>query len=615
MADLTKDFQERDPARNVVLQSIIPFGFNFQQDTVPLSQIPVSLQKPESADLIKQKADETALAQPATTQVAIDARRQAPADKLAGKPKAVVAPTQTATPAATDGNQGGQSAGEATPPAQQPTVNVNVQGGEKNPYENTPTVTDTPDTSDAVMSVVPEERKKIHTLFQTLTGKDAIPYGEKWRWYLQHGFTGMHGDRHQELMNQVNAETNAFGGTGVGRKNTYGQELRAQEMKRKTLMQQWDKLLWEWNHGYYSGDEMSVRKFNAVANKLRNAMVAEGISPDLIRDPSINAGGFAQGFQKDISNYRNKLDWLGGWMKTIEDNIAENPDWLNSNQATMEFDKMSEYVILNWAQSKGAIADAEKIRAQVEAMPEEDRQYYNGFMSSFFRGNAFIQMQSLAKQGNQHAKELVSEVKRLINYDPKDARQVGGEVRGKGGDHIMQLIELIRADLAGNNLDLPIDLATAANAYKTSKEAFDEYVMKNANVDRKMVWDSASDQLNILKDSYDRLIRKGGLYQGWGYDGYIASKDLSAKLAEWQKNDRTDSVIRNARLGTGTMAGDVTDPTGKIVVRGGGAGTTGTDTKQKPKPKALVGKNAWFNSNDGEWHYMKGGQDTVYKGK
>lgn len=612
MADLTKDFQERDPAGNVVLPSIIPFGFNFQQDTVPLSQIPVSLQKPESADLIKQKADETALAQPATTQVAINARRQAPADKLAGKPKAVVAPTQTATPAATGGNQGGQSAGETTPPAQQPTVNVNVQGGEKNPYENTPTVTDTPDTSDAVMPVVPEERKKIHTLFQTLTGKDAIPYGEKWRWYLQHGFTGMHGGLHDELMRQVEAERNAQVAAG---KNTYGQELRAQEMKRKTLMQQWDKLLWEWNHGYYSGDEMSVRKFNAVANKLRNAMVAEGISPDLIRDPSINAGGFAQGFQKDISNYRNKLDWLGGWMKTIEDNIAENPDWLNSNQATMEFDKMSEYVILNWAQSKGAIADAEKIRAQVEAMPEEDRQYYNGFMSSFFRGNAFIQMESLAQQGNQHAKELVSEVKRLINYDPKDARQVGGEVRGKGGDHIMQLIELIRADLAGNNLDLPIDLATAANAYKTSKEAFDDYVMKNANVDRKMVWDSASDQLNILKNSYDRLIQKGGLYQGWGYDGHIASKDLSAKLAEWQKNDRTDAVIRNARLGTGAMAGDVTDPTGKVVVRGGGAGTTGTDTKQKPKPKALVGKNAWFNSDDGEWHYMKGGQDTVYKGK
>lgn len=611
MADPTKDFQDRDPAGNVVLPSIIPFGFNFQQDTVPLSQIPVSLQKPESADLIKQKADETALAQPATTQVAINARRQAPADKLAGKPKAVVAPTQTATPAATGGNQGGQPAAEATPPAQ-PTVNVNVQGGEKNPYENTPTVTDTPDTSDAVMPVVPDERKKIHTLFQTLTGKDAIPYGEKWHWYLQHGFTGMHGGLHDELMRQVEAERKARVAAG---KNTYGQELRAQEMKRKTLMQQWDKLLWEWNHGYYSGDEMSVRKFNAVANRLRNAMVAEGISPDLIRDPSINAGGFAQGFQKDISNYRNKLDWLGGWMKTIEDNIAENPDWLNSNQATMEFDKMSEYVILNWAQSKGAIADAEKIRAQVEAMPEEDRQYYNGFMSSFFRGNAFIQMESLAQQGNQHAKELVSEVKRLINYDPKDARQVGGEVKGKSGDHIMQLIELIRADLAGNNLDLPIDLATAANAYKTSKEAFDDYVMKNANVDRKMVWDSASDQLNILKNSYDRLIQKGGLYQGWGYDGHIASKDLSGKLAEWQKNDRTDAVIRNARLGTGAMAGDVTDPTGKVVVRGGGAGTTGTDTKQKPKPKALVGKNAWFNSNDGEWHYMKGGQDTVYKGK
>lgn len=614
MADLTKDFQERDPAGNVVLPSIIPFGFNFQQDTVPLSQIPVSLQKPESADLIKQKADETALAQPATTQVAINARRQAPADKLAGKPKAVVAPTQTATPAATGGNQGGQSAGEATPPAQQPTVNVNVQGGEKNPYENTPTVTDTPDTSDAVMPVVPEERKKIHTLFQTLTGKDAIPYGEKWRWYLQHGFTGMHGGLHDELMRQVEAESNAQAAAG---KNTYGQELRAQEMKRKTLMQQWDKLLWEWNHGYYSGDEMSVRKFNAVANKLRNAMVAEGISPDLIRDPSINAGGFAQGFQKDISQKRNDLDWLGGWMKTIEDNIAENPDWLNSNQATMEFDKMSEYIILKWAQSKGVIADAEKIRAQVEAMPEEDRKYYNGFMSSFLRGNALLQMQSLAKQGNQHAKELVAEVHRLINYSPDEAKGVVDEdgygVKSVQNEKkIMQLIELVRTDLAGNNLDLPIDLATALESYKAGKDAFDDYVMKNANVDRKMVWDSAVDQMNINKDAYNRLIKRGGLYQGWDYDGYAPTKELSSRLAEWQANDRTNPVIRNASLTMPSMAGDTDDGIGGVEVRGGVAGATPTVGVPK-KPKGLEKKNAW--AVDGVWYYADNGKIKKWSGK
>lgn len=600
------------------LPSVIPYGFGFQPDTVQRSDIPIMLQKPESADLIKQAGDSNALAKPSTTQVAINARRSTGADKLSGRPKAVVAPTNTQTaPVQQTMQQTAPTVQTTQQPVQSPVADnsqpqsVTGDGGNEQAV-----VPNTPDTTDST-APVGTGRKNIRTVFQTITGKDPIPYGEKWRWYLQHGFTGMHGGLHQELMNQINAETNAFGGTGVGGKNTYGQELRAQEMKRKTLMQQWDKLLWEWNHGYYSGDEASVSKFNANANRLRNAMIAEGITPELIRDPSINAGGFAQGFQKDISQKRNDLDWLGGWMKTIEDNIAENPDWLNSNQATMEFDKMSEYIILKWAQSKGAIADAEKIRAQVEAMPEEDRKYYNGFMSSFLRGNALLQMNSLAKQGNQHAKELVAEIHRLINYSPDEAKNVVdddgyGLKSVQNEKKIMQLIELVRADLAGNNLDLPIDLATALESYKAGKDAFDDYVMKNANVDRKMVWDSAVDQMNINKDAYSRLIKRGGLYQGWDYDGYAPNKELSSRLAEWQANDRTNPVIRNASLTMPSMAGDTDDGLGGVEVRGGVAGATPTVGVPK-KPKALENKNAWVV--DGVWYYSDKGKIKKWSGK
>lgn len=612
MADPTKDFQERDPAGNVVLPSIIPFGFNFQQDTIPLSQIPVSLQKPESADLIKQKADADALAQPSTTQVAIGVNGMAPADKA--KKKKPVAPVEqspeVAAPAAAPA-QGSQNP-SSKPASTGADAKANTSD-DRNPYGNSDTVvSDTPDTTDAINHSYDDERKNIHTLFQTLTGKDAIPYGEKWRWYLQHGFTGMHGGLHDELMRQVEAERKA-----AAVKNTYGQELRAQEMKRKTLMQQWDKLLWEWNHGYYSGDDLTVRKFHAQANRLRNAMIAEGISPDLIRDPSINAGGFAQGFQKDISQKRNDLDWLGGWMKTIENNIADDPNWLDSNQAQMEFDKMSEYVILKWAQSKGQIADADKIRAQVEAMPEEDRKYYNGFMSAFLRGNALLQMQSLAKQGNQHAKELVAEIHRLINYSPDEAKNIVdddgyGTKTVQNEKKIMQLIELVRTDLAGNNLDLPTDLATALDSYKAGREVFDEYVLRNANVDRKMVWDSAVDQMNITADSYNRLIKRGGLYEGYTYDGYLPTKELSSKLAEWQANDRTDPVIRNASLTMPSMAGDTDDGLGGVDVLGGVGGATPTVEVPK-KPKGLEKKNAW--AVNGVWYYSDKGKIKKWSGK
>jgi hypothetical protein len=174
------------------------------------------------------------------------------------------------------------------------------------------------------------------------------------------------------------------------------------------------------------------------------------------------------------------------------------------------------------------------------------------------------------------------------------------------------LIELVRTDLAGNNLDLPIDLATALESYKAGKDAFDDYVMKNANVDRKMVWDSAVDQMNINKDAYSRLIKRGGLYQGWDYDGHTPTKELSSKLAEWQANDRTNPVIRNASLTMPSMAGDTDDGLGGVEVRGGVAGATPTVGVPK-KPKGLEKKNAW--AVDGVWYYSDNGKIKKWSGK
>lgn len=614
MADTTK----------TILPSFIPYGFGFQPDTVRQADIPIMLQKPESADLIKQRADSDALAQPATTQVAIGVQNTRDADKLqkkkATKPKvppaSAPAPEQSAqAPADASAGSGTANTGTAagstlTPPPAAPDP------------EPTPAIANTPDTSDAVETVGESPRAKmIRTVFQTITGKDAIPYGEKWRWYLEHGWTGMHGNRHQELMNQINAETRAFpmqNGQVAG-KNTYGQELRAQEMKRRTLMQQWDKLLWEWNHGYYSGNESTVREFYNRADKLRNAMVAEGITKDLIRDPSINAGGFAQGFQKDIAARRNDLDWLGGWLKTIEDNVRiYGTEWLNRPQAQMEFDKMAEYNILKWAQSKGAIADAEKIRAQVESMPPSEKEYYIRFMQTFTDRNRMLQIESLASQGDRHAKALVEEIRRLATA-PENEKVVYTDENGlptvKNQSHIMQLLTLVQASLINNKMNLPTDLATALNSYKEQKDSLFEHIMRMGNVDRKMVYDSAVDQLAINKSAYDRMLPRLGLLEGWQYDGYLPKdKSFGEFLGQWQAQQPIDKVIKNTTVATPENPQDTPD-VGGVEVRGGGAGTTLKNKDNKPKgkvpPKEIAGKSPVWTKRG--WQYIENGQIKYWK--
>lgn len=444
-----------------------------------------------------------------------------------------------------------------------------------------PTVANTPDTSDPVMNPTTgtqkaladkaDQQRKIRTVFQTLTGQDPIPEGEKWRWYLQHGFTGMHGGLHDELMQQVNAEAAAQ----RAQKNTYGQELRASEMKRRTLMHEWDKLLWEWNHGYYSGNDDTVNQFYQKADSLKQAMIEAGIEPGLIRDPSVNAGGFAQGFQKSLATARDDIDWLGGWMKSIQENATADPNWLNSTQAQTEFDKMAEYTIIKWAQSKGAIADAEKIRAQVEAMPPQDRQFYNGFMSMFFKNNAMLQLEALSSSGDRHAKALVQEIEKLANDAVENPNGVvtvdkDGMAHMQGEDHIMNLLALVQTSLIRDNQDLPIGLREALDSYRASRDLFDEYVMRNANVDRQMVWNSAVDQMGINLDRYKRNLPRLGLLSGWDYNGFVPTKDFGDTLAQWQSTQDTDAVIRNARLTAPNPPQYTNDKTSVRVLPGAG---------------------------------------------
>lgn len=445
----------------------------------------------------------------------------------------------------------------------------------------TANVQNTPDTSDyprmqpitSEPQQVEDERPRIHTLFQTLTGKDSIPYGEKWRWYLQHGFTGMHGGLHDELMRQVEAE----GQGAPGKSATYGQELRAKEQHRRSILDQWNRLLNEWNTGRYaSGDKFTVEEFFNEAQRLRQEFANAGYNPAELRNPAINAGGFQQGFQKDLQNDRAKLDWMGGWLNDIQQNVAKDPNWLNSTQAQMYFDKMSEYTILNWAQSKGAIADAEKVRAQVEAMPAADRAVYDKFMGMFFNSNHLAQLISLADAGNHDATttlEQFAKFAQLAEYGPGaygSFDKNGNYQPSKASEHYANAaMQGLKNIINDRKLNVPIDVNSAVTSFKNAREAFQEYTMQNANVDRQMVWNSAVAQYNIYKDMYNRKLPQLGLIWGWQHRGPQVDQNFGEYLKQWQLRDPTSEVMRNAKLGTRSLPKPIKDPVGKKGGRGG----------------------------------------------
>lgn len=439
------------------------------------------------------------------------------------------------------------------------------------------------------------------SLLQAIAGWDDVPYGKKWNHYLQHGLVGVS----RENVDNITKMAAMEGKNGLMATNTYGQELRAKEQKRRTLMNQWDKLLADWNAGRYAGDEQSLNYFFRVADSLRNEIANEGINPNTLRPPSINAGGFAQGFQKSLQDDRNKLDWLGGWLSSIQQHAVQNPEWLNSNQAQMEFDKLSEYVILNWAQSKGAIADAEKVRAQVEAMPAQDRVVFDKFMRMFFNANTMNQLIDLSYSGDVSAMQTLQTAYEFLGMAERGER-FAEDKTGLPSDNVLKIGNSVMHGLQNvirNNQNLPIDTTSAVTSYKNAKDAYLNYVMQNANVDRKMVWDSAMDQFGIYNQNYQKKLPKLGLQWGWGYSTPSIDPKFGDYLGRWQNLQQTNRVMRDATFGIGSLPKPQNDPykTGR---GGAGAGAT-RDPASVTRPKD-VPANAQFV--DGQWVWIENGK-------
>ena len=409
------------------------------------------------------------------------------------------------------------------------------------------------------------------TVLQALMGWDDVPFGKRWTHFTQHGFTGMHGDAFDELMTLVNSEK----GNGVGSGSTYGQELRAKEQHRRSMLDQWNKLLSEWNSGKYaSGDAYTVNEFFTEADRLRQEYANTGYNPNELRRPSINAGGFQQGFQKDLQADRGKLDWIGGWLNDIQQNVAHNPNWLDSNQAQMYFDKLSEYTILNMAQSRGAIADAEKIRAQVESMPRADRLVYDKFMKMFFNTNTVAQVNALANAGNRDAMAFLEDMDNFVGLTDEGDSSFGsfdkqGNVQiSEKANHWLNAAMMSLGRLQGQKNN-PIDIDTAVTSYKNARDAFQEYVMQNANVDRQMVWDSALGQYNIYKNMYNSKLPQLGLNWGWEHRGPALDEKFGNYLAQWQSRQPVNLVMRNASLAAGSIPKPINDPLGNRGGKGG----------------------------------------------
>ena len=342
-----------------------------------------------------------------------------------------------------------------------------------------------------------------------------------------------------------------------------GRLAMAQVRERGQDLDQYNKLISQWEKGEWAGDPELEDEFLSRVSEMRDALVQKwNLDPRTLRLPSVNAGGFTQGMNKEVAEPLDKVRHLDEWMGRIYDHAMTDPNWLNSEDANTEFDKLGEFAILARAQSKGAIADAEKIRIQVEMMNPAVRRAYDNVFSMFFADNRGVMAMAQKHKLSESAKKTIMDLGNLLSNPPPDPKSSESytwrnEVANKLTDKnelgkLATALALAADEWRAPGQNFPPELSAAASAAKQGIEQFQQYVMQDAPVNMGLIWNIAS---SVRKEEYDKFndwAVRAGKRHGWKYHTrFTPTEDFGNWIGNWQNRYGN----RNAIIGVPVTAG------------------------------------------------------------
>jgi hypothetical protein len=524
--------------------------------------------KDENGNLIRVPNDYvppiSSAAQPTPTSASSTANIQNPVDTSVPKEGQVnLKSSSTATqqaakqaasaPAPTPKASAGQT--QKTPTPQKSSFTFNLQGGTpaEAPLDTGPTLEQRQQLRDlangtAETIAAGQEPQKWQTLYGWLRRND--PTLTPWTDFVLHGPRTSIAKSNQSDMEAARLEQDVLNRQRQ-MANSNGQLTMPQVRLRQQYQSQWDKLIGEWNSGRYAGDEQTEQAFYEEAERLLGAMQNAGMDTSLLHMPSINPGGFSQGYNKYLSEPLEKVRHLDSVMGQIYSKAANNPDWLLYDpEATTLFDKLGEYTILDLAKSKGTIADAEKVRIQIEMMDPSVRRAYDNIMMKFFDDNTGLQRLAQEYQLDLSTRKTLESLGRDLNgqnlgINSKPAgEEIGFQANvekffTKGTKQNRDLISAMGNVFNAMNRagqDVPIQLMAAFEAMKEGKDAFMEYVMQDAPVNMSLIWNLAMRMRNESLDAYNDWTRKNGKMFGWKYrSAYNFPTNFGEELARLQE--------------------------------------------------------------------------------
>ena len=341
---------------------------------------------------------------------------------------------------------------------------------------------------------------------------EAANNGLRWHWALEHRFmppgskwneTVWQGaDRENLWLKNMLKQSN---GLDVGIPSAAA--IRAREQTRRAILDQYNRALNEYKAGNWDDPERAYEDFKTEVERLREQYRKAGMEygaefdPEDLRIPP-PVSGERRGFTTQTRAIKHREQWnyandvnnrLNEWITSGKIN---DPKFMSSNEVTAYLDSAYETLVKYFKESSNAMADAEKQRLQILALPDDAYDEVVGTIQDFQKALVGIMSSSSAKEWSQSNKGKVNELLQAFGFDPKkmDKQSLANQMWTLGG--------LIVSSLARPD-ELPHDVAQALEGAKTQFDTYMKNMMLAANVAPHIVANMAYNLARTAKNQYN----------------------------------------------------------------------------------------------------------------
>lgn len=317
------------------------------------------------------------------------------------------------------------------------------------------------------------------SLLQTIFGWNDVPYGQKWHHFIQHGFTGMHGNALNEVIAMANTENQAIKNSALGNKsgNTYGQELRAQQMQKTRLRTNLDKLYTEAQRGFHDNTDQSYDSPNGLSKAFNDkiASIRAQLEQMFPNDPEIDTwfrpeysqlstrDTFMRKGLKDDADKIRTMDVLADKIESRAENgtLSMADGSLASDLKVVLDAEMPAVAKTVEGSGTGSQADAELQRKQFLLAPDSVQNTINDLFANDLRELTKLIKDAGQSELSADGNELVKQVNTILALP--NAKTGYGETADKALGSMDKLVALAGMLMTWNGRSaLPAELNTAA---------------------------------------------------------------------------------------------------------------------------------------------------------